>query len=114
MAVYAIDFDGTLCTHEFPEIGIIEPKHERVINLVRSLKAMGHTIILYTCRDDKEERKYLTEAKEWCIKNNIPIDYYNEYPNPGWSGFELNELIPCRKVCADYYIDDKAINMDQV
>jgi hypothetical protein len=105
--IYAVDFDGTLCVHAFPEIGPILEEHQKNIEKVRKKKKEGWTIVLWTCRDDKEERPYLTEAVNWCKEHDIPIDYANCYPNPGWSGFALGELIPCRKVCADLYLDDK-------
>jgi len=112
--VIAVDFDGTLCIHAFPEIGEVKPEHKRVHEQLRVYKSKGAEIILWTCRDDKEERKYLTEAVEWCKEQNIPIDYANCYPNPGWSGFAVGEIIPCRKVSADVYIDDKALHVDHV
>ena len=104
--VIAVDFDGTLCEHRFPEIGKINIVHENVIKYIRKQKEYGCTIILWTCREDLPERKYLTEAVEFCKKNNIPVDYVNEYPMPGFEGFAT------RKVCADLYIDDKALNVD--
>ena len=45
--VFAIDFDGTLCTDAYPEIG--EPK-QASINFCNS-KAEGHKLILWTCRE---------------------------------------------------------------
>jgi len=102
--VIAVDFDGTLCDHRFPEIGEIEEEHQKVIDYVRKVKNKGANIILWTCREDLEERKYLTEAVEWCKKNKIPVDFVNEYPIPNFKGFAS------RKVCADIYIDDKAVN----
>lgn len=45
----AVDFDGTLCTNVFPEIG--EPK-EKTIQFVKSLAASGSKIILHTCREN--------------------------------------------------------------
>jgi hypothetical protein len=112
MSMMALDFDGTLCVHAFPEIGEVLEQHLKVHERVRKFKENGGIVILWTCRDDKEERAYLTEAVEWCKKHNIPIDYANCYPNPGWSGFEIGEIIPCRKVCADVYIDDKCLHVD--
>lgn len=103
--VIAVDFDGTLCEHKFPEIGEIKEIHQKVINFIRTSKNKGHTIILWTCREDLSERQYLTEAVNWCKENNIPIDYINEYPMPNFKGFAT------RKVCADIYIDDKAFNI---
>lgn len=104
--VIAVDFDGTLCKHRFPEIGEIEVKHQRVIDFLKRSKQQGAVIILWTCRENLDERNYLDEAVTWCKNNNIPIDYVNEYPMPAFSGFAS------RKVCADIYIDDKALNID--
>ena len=105
--VIAVDFDGTLCEHKFPEIGEIKEEHQRIIKYVRQQSNRGAEIILWTWREDLEERKYLTEAVEWCNINNIPIDYINQYPMPSFEGFAS------RKVCADMYIDDKAYNINQ-
>lgn len=104
MLVIAVDFDGTLCEHKFPEIGEIKLVHRKVINYIKERHELGDIIILWTCREDLKERAYLTEAVEWCKKNNIPIDHVNEYKDPRFNGFAA------RKVCADLYIDDKAIN----
>ena len=71
----AVDFDGTLCEHEFPEIG---RPCRGIIEFVRSKHAEGSKIILYTCRDDRPERQYLQEAIVWCMEHNIPIDAVNE------------------------------------
>ena len=113
MAILAVDFDGCLCKHSFPEIGEILEEHKKVHERVREFKRQGWTIILWTCRDDKEERAYLTEAVDWCKQQNIPIDYANGYPNPGWNGFAVGEIIPCRKVYADFYLDDRNLLMDR-
>jgi hypothetical protein len=112
--IIALDFDGTCCLHAFPEIGEVHDFHRDVHNKIRELKAAGHTIILWTCREDKAERAYLTEAVEWLKTQNVPVDYVNAYPNPGWSGFTKGEMIPCRKVTADIYIDDKALHAEEV
>ncbi len=107
--VIAIDFDGTLCEHKFPEIGEIKEQHQKVIDFIRNEKSKENTItILWTCREDLKERMYLSEAVEWCKNNDIPIDFVNEYPLPQFKGFAS------RKVCADLYIDDKAINMKDI
>jgi hypothetical protein len=103
--VIAVDFDGTLCKHAFPEIGEVEPVHKAVADYLKLRKAKGDTIILWTCREDLAERKYLTEAVEWCKDKGIPIDFVNEYKLPQFNGFAS------RKICADLYIDDKAVNV---
>lgn len=41
--IYAIDFDGTLCTDKFPSIGEEIPAR---VETVKQLKKMGHKIIL--------------------------------------------------------------------
>ena len=103
MKVIAVDFDGCLCESAFPEIGQVKDIHREVHETVKQLKEEGNIIILWTCREDESERKYKTEAIEWCKKQGIPIDYVNENPlNPyGDTG---------RKIHADVYIDDKSIN----
>ena len=98
----AVDFDGTLCTQNFPEIGEPIPQ---TIKFIRDKHLEGAKIILYTCRDDHRERAYLQEAIEWCIKSNVPIDAINENP---WVPFGK------RKLYADIYIDDRAVNTREV
>lgn len=104
--VIAVDFDGTLCEHRFPDIGETKPVHRKVIEYIKFAKKKGATIILWTCREDLPDRKYLSEAVEWCKQNYIPIDFVNEYPMPDFPVFAT------RKVCADIYIDDKAVNIN--
>ena len=43
MAVYAVDFDGTLAITRFPEIIEAKPK---IVAAVKLLKAQGHKVIL--------------------------------------------------------------------
>ena len=103
--IIAVDFDGTLCTHLYPEIGVIGGSQQFVIDMVRDLYKKGHIIILWTCRTDCASRQYLTEAVEWCKVNNIPLTYVNEHPE-----YE-DQWLPriSRKLYADFYIDDKSI-----
>lgn len=96
--ISAFDFDMTLAVTEYPKI--IEPI-KPVIAYLKQRKAEGRIIILNTCRHDKE----LAEAVEWCKSQGIEFDYVNE---------NVPELIEkfgdCRKIFADEYIDDKAVN----
>lgn len=102
----AVDFDGTLCKHKFPDIG--EPNYE-LIEYLKVLHSYGTKIILYTCREDDEVdikgniRNYLSEAISWCSNNNIPIDAVNENPWVSFGG---------RKIYADAYIDDRNVSID--
>lgn len=100
----AVDFDGTLNKHEFPEIG--QP-NKRTIDFIKFHAAQGTKIILHTCRENDEPggRQYLTEAVEWCKEHSIPIDAVNENP-----------FVPFgkRKLYADIYIDDRAVNVNSI
>ena len=100
----AVDFDGTLNDHAFPEIG---PPKPLVIKYIQQHAQRGTKIILHTCREDDEPggRQYLTEAVEWCKKHGIPIDAVNENPYVPFGK---------RKIYADIYIDDRAVNAAEV
>lgn len=104
----AVDFDGTLCVHRFPEIGEISPQNQKVIDYIRKCHKNGDTIILWTCREDTLERAYLTEAVEFCIEKNIPIDFVNEN---SIATRHFYGKFASRKILADEYIDDKATNV---
>lgn len=104
--VIAVDFDGTLCTAAYPEIGVQEDMHLNIADYLRWQKSLGATIVLWTCREDTAERLYLAEAVQWCKDNDIPIDEVNAYVNPLYADY------PARKVSADIYIDDRCIPAD--
>lgn len=94
--IYAIDFDGTLCDNKYPEIG--EPK-EDVIRAVKYAQESGVKFILWTCREGEK----LQQAVEWCAEHGITFDAVNDNLP------EINEQFGnnCRKVFADWYIDDR-------
>lgn len=100
--IIAVDFDGTLCSKAFPEIGPIGWIHRRVENYVKKAHAAGAIICLWTCRmDHPGGRKYLQEAIDNCKERGIPLDYINDSPNsPGFEDWHP------RKIYADEYIDD--------
>lgn len=98
-AEYAVDFDGTLCVNEFPKIGA--PNKALIAHLIKK-KAQGNKLILWTCRVGER----LQEAVDWCKAQGLDLDTVNE---------NLPEIIAKwgrnnRKVFADVYIDDKAVN----
>jgi len=98
--IYAIDFDGTLCTNAYPNIG---KKRRKWIAYTKRRKKQGHKIILWTCRvGDK-----LTEAVQWCKHQRIYFDAVNE---------NLQSRIDIyggdtRKISADFYVDDRNIKV---
>ena len=95
--IYCVDFDGTLCKDAWPEIG------EMNIALIEKLKKLqkdGHRIILWTCREGNE----LTPAVNACKELGLIFDAVNDNLPDMVEQFNGND---CRKVYADYYIDDK-------
>ena len=106
----AVDFDGTLCADAFPEVGA---PNRAVIDYVKRLAADGSKIILYTSRENGT-RKLLDEAVAFCKAQEIPLYAVNE--NPGNPHAAKIGLKPSdgRKVYADLYIDDKAINPAEI
>ena len=100
--IIAVDFDGTICADRFPEIG--EPLFGAVESLLK-LKENGYKLILWTCRTDLPERPYLTEAVEFCKRLGLEFDAVND----NVSDAPYYDKGNCRKVYADFYIDDKAL-----
>lgn len=97
--VIAVDFDGTLCAEAWPKIG--EANRKLIMHLLKQ-KEKGTRLILWTCRCGDE----LEEAVEWCRNQGLEFDAVNE---------NLPELIKLygnnsRKINADIYLDDKAVN----
>lgn len=79
MAIYAVDFDGTLAVTRFPEI--VEPKR-KIVAAVKMLKANGHKVILWTSRAGRD----LEAAVEWCHGQGLEFDAVNEPCRSKWKG----------------------------
>ena len=95
--IIAVDFDGTLCSDCYPEIGI---PNLPLIHLLRQLKEQDKELILWTCRcGDK-----LDAAVEWCKRFGLEFDAVNENVARTIEKYGTES----RKVSADVYIDDKA------
>lgn len=71
MAIYAVDFDGTLAVTRFPEI--VEPKR-KIVAAVKMLKANGHKVILWTSRAGRD----LEAAVEWCHGQGLEFEGQTE------------------------------------
>jgi len=67
-----IDFDGTVVTHVWPEIG----EDIGAVPVLKELVAKGHNLILFTMRSGES----LDEAVNWFKKNEIPL--YGIQTNP--------------------------------
>ena len=94
--VIAVDFDGTLVTHEYPKIG--KPIPFAIEALKRLQQEDHHQIILWSVR----EGHLLDEAVNYCRQRGLEFYAVNtNYPE------ETPEERPNRKVTADVYIDDR-------
>lgn len=101
--IYAIDFDGTLCLDEFPNIGA---PHPDVLEFAKRVRRAGDRLILWTCRSGDD----LTAAVEWCKDHGLEFDAVNDNLPEHIAQYGNN----CRKVYADRYIDDHALEIDMV
>lgn len=105
-----IDFDGTVVTHNFPNIGY-EISAEPVL---REIIDNGHNLILFTMRSDIKDPfsddidihsipgEYLTDAVKWFSKRSIPL--YGVQTNPTQKTWTTSP-----KAYGQYMIDDSAI-----
>lgn len=93
----AVDFDGTIVDHRFPEIGAPVPG---AFAYLKKFKNAGATLILWTMRSDGQEHgDVLSSALEFCSENGVEFDFANEHPQH-WT--------TSPKVYAHVYIDDAA------
>jgi hypothetical protein len=93
----AVDFDGTIVEHLYPEIG---KEKLFAFRTLKEFEKKGARLILWTFRTGKE----LDEAIEFCRKNGIEFYAVNRnYPE------EVFDESVSRKIDADIYIDDKNI-----
>ncbi|MDO5036491.1 MAG: hypothetical protein Q4D93_05985 [Porphyromonas sp.] len=94
----ALDFDGTIVTHKYPEIGEEIPDAVRV---VKQLIRDGHRIILWSVR----EGTLLDEALQWCEERGLTFYAVNQdFPEE-----QTEDRYFSRKIKADIFIDDRAI-----
>jgi hydroxymethylpyrimidine pyrophosphatase-like HAD family hydrolase len=93
--IFAIDFDGTIVTHDYPDIGKPVPL---AIETIKNLIDNGHRFILYTMRSGEA----LSQAVKYCKDNGI--EPWNVNKNP-----EQSTWTSSIKVYAHYYIDDAAV-----
>ena len=99
--IFAIDFDGTCVTHEFPNVG----RDIGAAPVLKALLANGHQLILWTVRGKDlviESGSYLDDAVQWFKDNDIELYGINENP-------EQKTWSKSPKVFANLYIDDMAL-----
>ena len=93
--IYAIDFDGTIVSNDYPEIGIFLIE---AVEFIKALQARGDKWILYTMREGEKLDKAVGALRQYgltpdAVNDNLP---------------ELKEVFGDnpRKVFANVYIDD--------
>lgn len=97
--VIAVDFDGTIVEHRYPEIGEERPF---AIETLKMLIRDRHQLILWSVR----EGKLLDDAVEWCRQRGVEFWAVNrDYPEETTD----NNQSFSRKIKADLFIDDRNI-----
>ena len=97
--VIAVDFDGTIVEHRYPEIGREIPF---ATDTLRMLIAEQHKLILWSVR----EGKLLDDAVAWCKERGVTFYAVNkDFPE---EKVENNNHFS-RKIKADLFIDDRNI-----
>jgi hypothetical protein len=93
--IIAVDFDGTIVEHKYPEIGKEKPF---AIQTLRTLQREGNRVILFTSR----EGELLDDAIAFCHDRGLDFYAVNSNQPP-------DALFPRQtsKVIADVYIDDR-------
>jgi hypothetical protein len=93
--IIAVDFDGTVVDHRFPDAG---PDVPGAVESLLKLSADGHKLILWTMRSGI----YLAHAVEWYAERKIPLYGINENPDQkSWTASP--------KAYANCYVDDAAV-----
>lgn len=95
--IIAVDFDGTLCESNWPDLGI--PNLE-LIRYLKDERHRGTRLILWTCRTGDR----LEVAVNWCQQHGLQFDAVNENLPEVISYFGRDS----RKIFAHEYIDDYA------
>ena len=95
----AVDFDGTIVTHEYPQIGKEIPC---AIQTLKMLQNDGHKLILWSVR----EGQLLEDAVQWCHERGLEFYAVNkDYPEEDMQ----NNNRYSRKLKADLWIDDRNV-----
>lgn len=94
----AVDFDGTIVEHRYPEIGREIPF---AIDTLKMLVQEGHRLILWSVR----EGKYLDDAVAWCRERGLEFYAVNkDYPEE-----QNKDTNFSRKLKVELFIDDRNV-----
>ncbi|MEG1579648.1 MAG: hypothetical protein RR386_00080 [Bacteroidaceae bacterium] len=95
--IIAVDFDGTIVEHRYPQIGKEIPF---AVATLHRLIEENHLLILWSVR----EGELLDEAVEWCRQRGIIFYAVNkDFPEEKQDGDKYFS----RKIKADMFIDDR-------
>lgn len=95
----AVDFDGTIVEHKYPEIGNEIPF---ATDTLKMLIADGHRIILWSVR----EGKLLDDAVRWCEERGVQLYCVNkDFPEENADAYKDHS----RKLKVDMFIDDRNV-----
>lgn len=94
----AVDFDGTIVTHKYPDIG----QDIGAFPWLKKFRDAGARLILWTMRNDsKESGPVLSDAVRFCLDQGIEFFGINHNPSQlSWTDSP--------KAYAHIYIDDMA------
>lgn len=97
--IIAVDFDGTIVQHRYPEIGNEIPFATTTLKM---LAKEGHRLILWSVR----EGRLLDEAVKWCRERGLEFYAVNkDFPE---EDVNKNQAYS-RKLKADMFIDDRNV-----
>lgn len=97
--IIAVDFDGTIVRHRYPEIGSEIPFATQTLKM---LIEDGHRLILWSVR----EGQLLQDAVDWCRARGVEFYAVNkDFPE---EDAEKNKHFS-RKLKADVWIDDRNV-----
>ena len=96
--IIAVDFDGTIVEHKYPQIGKERPF---AIATLKKLQAERHRLILWSVR----EGALLDEAVAWCREHGLEFYAVNkDFPEETRQHDNFS-----RKLKADLFIDDRNV-----
>ncbi len=95
----AVDFDGTIVEHRYPQIGNEIPFATQTLKMLIQDR---HKLILWSVR----EGKLLDEAVEWCRQRGVEFYAVNkDFPEED----ESKNMHFSRKLKVDLWIDDRNV-----
>lgn len=101
--IIAVDFDGTIVEHRYPEIGKEIPF---AIETLKRLSDDGHRLILWSVR----EGKLLDDAVKWCEERGLRFYAVNRnFDEDGDNEDRNSNAAYSRKLKAKLFIDDRNV-----